>query len=117
MKKLIYSDRVQKSLSVTNGEFDWSAATITGTFTRRDTGDVHMAKPAKGEIFDPKADDTRVFAILDVVGQDEAILKEIGILNGSKGFKESIDIDGDSFTCKPGFEVRAIGNLLEFRVA
>ena len=116
-RKLIYSSRVAKAITVEVPEFDWTPMKVTNTFTRRDTGGTSMEKPAKGVVFDPKAEDTRVFVVIDAEDQKELYIKEIGVLNASEGWLDSIIINGDSFEVKDGVEVRSIGKALEFRVA
>ena len=115
-RKLIYSSRVAKAISVEIPEFDWAALTISNTFTRMDTGGSSMEKPPKGKQFDPKHEATRVFCVLDVEGQQELYIKEIGVLNASEGFKESIIVNGDTFEVMNGIECRSVGDALEFRV-
>jgi len=116
-RKLLYSSRVAKAISVLVPEFDWSPVAVTNTFSRYDTGGSSMEKPPKGKQFDPKDEQTRIFAVLDVEGQDELYIKEIGVLNASEGWLDAINVDGDSFTVKDGIEVMSTGNTLSFRVA
>ena len=115
-RKLIYSSRVAKAISIEIPEFDWAPMTISNTFTRMDTGGSSMEKPPKGKQFDPKHEATRVFAVLDIEGQDELYIKELGVLNASEGFKECIIVNGDHFETQNGIECRCVGKSLEFRV-
>ena len=114
---LLYSSRKAKTVNVDVPEFDWTPFSIVRTVTRFDTGGDKMVKPAKGKTFDPKDENTRIFALLDVEEQDELYIKEIGVLNASEGWVESININGDTFELKAGAEVRSTGSTLEFRVA
>ena len=115
-RKLYYSARVAKKVTVDVKEFEWSALTITNTFMRKDVGETSMLKPAKGEVFDLTDKDVRVFAMLDVESQEELIVRELGVLNACDGFKESITVDGDTFTPMNGLQCRCVGSSLEFRV-
>ena len=115
-RQLVYSSRVAKKISMDVPEFDWSPMAITSTFTRMDVGNTTMEKPAKGTIFDPKHPDTRVFAFIDVEGQNELFIKELGVLNASEGFKECIIVNDISFETMDGIQCRSVGNALEFRV-
>ena len=116
-KVLLYSSRKAKTVNVDVPEFDWTPFSIVRTVTRLDTGGDTMTKPPKGKNFDPKDDNTRIFALLDAEGQDELYIKEIGVLNASEGWIDSINVTGDTFELKAGAEVRSTGSTLEFRVA
>lgn len=118
-KELVYSSRTAPEVSVELVEIPWSNVSIESQFARLDNGGGKMDK-AKIDDIDPNESDSRIFCLLKVDNAkylNKLLCREIGALNGNKGFKESIVVAGDSFRTKPGIQIRVVGNSIEFRVA
>lgn len=115
-RTLLYSDRKAKSVSVSMTECEATPFKVVRTVTRYDDGSDSMQKPPKGKSFDPKDENTRIFVIMDVEGQDELLIREIGVLN-NEGFANVIDINGNTFSLKDGAMVSCVGSTLEFTLA
>ena len=110
-----YSDRKAKTVSVSMEESVKSPFTVVRTVTRYDDGSDSMVKPQKGKHFDPKDPNTRIFVIMDIEGQSELLIREIGALN-NEGFDKVINVTGDTFELLDGAVVTCVGNTLSFEV-
>lgn len=115
-RTLLYSDRKAKSVGVTMSECEATPFKVVRTVTRYDDGSDSMLKPVKGKPFDTTDPNTRIFCIMDVEGQDELIIREIGVLN-NEGFADVIDVTGNTFSLKDGAMVACVGSTLEFTLA
>lgn len=114
-RSFLYSDRKAKTVSVEMTECVKSPFTVVRTVTRSDNGSDTMVKPPKGKHFDPKHPDTRIFVIMDIEGQSELLIREIGALN-NEGFDKVINVTGDTFELLDGAVVTCVGNTLTFEL-
>ena len=117
-KKFLYSDRKAAEIVMDLPDFKGSFK-IESQFTRKDVGTGYkMAKPSRGKMFDPKDDDTRIFNLIQL-GEDKEHLYcvEIAKLNSCKGFKDVIEISGNSMTIKDGAQVAISGGEVVFSLA
>ena len=117
-KKFLYSDRKAAEIVMDLPDFKGSFK-IESQFTRKDVGTGNkMQKPPRGKMFDPKADDTRIFNLIQL-GEDKEHLYcvEIAKLNSCKGFKDVIEISGNSMTIKDGAQVAISGGEVVFSLA
>lgn len=92
-----------------------SPFTVVRTVTRYDVGSDSMVKPQKGKHFDPKDPNTRIFVIMDIEGQSELLIREIGALN-NEGFDKVINVTGDTFELLDGAVVTCVGDTLSFEL-
>ena len=114
-RTFLYSDRKAKTVSVSMDECVKSPFTVVRTVTRYDDGSDSMLKPQKGKPFDPKDPNTRIFVIMDIEGQNELLIREIGALN-NEGFDKVISVNGDTFELLDGAVVSCVGNTLTFEI-
>lgn len=114
-RTFLYSDRKAKTVSVSMDECVKAPFTVVRTVTRYDDGSDSMLKPQKGKPFDPKDPNTRIFVIMDIEGQSELLIREIGALN-NEGFDKVINVTGETFELLDGAVVTCVGNTLSFEV-
>lgn len=114
-RTFLYSDRKAKTVSVSMEECVKSPFTVVRTVTRYDDGSDTMAKPVNGKPFDPKDPNTRIFVIMDIEGQSELLIREIGALN-NEGFDKVINVTGETFELLDGAVVTCVGNTLSFEI-
>jgi hypothetical protein len=111
----MYSDRkaaeIKMDLPDYSGEFS-----IVSQFTRRDNGSGHkMSKPPKGSCFDPAAESTRIFNLLQLGDdKDHLYCLEIGWLNSKPGFDEVIELVKGGFMVKDGAKITISGGETVF---
>ena len=114
-RTFLYSDRKAKTVAVSMTECVKSPFTVVRTVTRYDDGSDSMLKPQKGKPFDPKDPNTRIFVIMDVEGQSELLIREIGALN-NEGFDKVINVNGNTFELLDGAVVSCVGETLSFEL-
>lgn len=114
-RTFLYSDRKAKTVSVSMDECVKAPFTVLRTVTRYDDGSDSMLKPQKGKPFDPKDPNTRIFVIMDIEGQSELLIREIGALN-NEGFDKVINVTGNTFELLDGAVVSCVGDTLSFEV-
>lgn len=116
-QKLLYSDRKQATIEMDLPEYK-GLFTIVSQFTRSDVGfGSKMAKPPKGKVFDPKAETTRIFNLIQLGDdKDKLYCVEIAKLNACPGFTDVIVVEGNSMSLKDGARINSTGGEVTFAI-
>ncbi len=117
-QKFLYSERVAPALSFDLVEIGWSAVSMVNQFFRSGTKETKVKLNQDEVKLNDK--DHHIYCVMEIDHksyQGVNLGKELAQLNSCEGFKESIEIDGDSFDFKAGARIRISGTAMFFDVA
>jgi hypothetical protein len=121
-KKFIFSPVKAKGLEFDLSMFsecDESPFVVKSSFVRLDDGSKEKGyrKPEKNEKIDLKDENTHVYVVLSIEGQNLDLGIDLRILNASEGWEDCIVVDGEKFSLLNGANISISGKTLKFSIA